>query len=86
MKRLSPVIRKAWERIDELHGQAINLIARTHPDEDVNELVFSELEFHEDGTIRFGYDAGDTPAGQLIICAVFNRKLELDCKLVYETY
>lgn len=86
MKRLSTVIRKAWERIDELHGQAIGLIARTHPDEDVSELVFSELEFHEDGTIRFGYDAGDTPAGQLYIYAVFNRKLDLNSQLVYETY
>ncbi|RXZ79428.1 leucine-rich repeat domain-containing protein [Paenibacillaceae bacterium] len=86
MKRLSPAIKKAWEHFDELNGQALNLIGDTHPDEDVTELVLSELEFDSDSTFRLGYDAGDTPAGQLYIYAAFNKKLEMNSELVYETY
>ncbi|EGL15166.1 MULTISPECIES: hypothetical protein [unclassified Paenibacillus] len=86
MKRLSPVIRKTWERLDQLHEQAADLIARTHPDEDVTELVLSELVFDKDAAFRIGYDAGESPAGQLYIYAVFTRKHELNSQLVYETY
>lgn len=86
MEQLSPMIRGAWERKDELIGQALELIAQAHPDEDVNELVLSALEFDRDGAFRLGYDAGETPAGQLYIYALFSAALELDSSLVYETY
>jgi hypothetical protein len=86
IKRLSPVIKKAWEHFGELIDQALNLIAEMHPDEDVSELVLSELEFDRDSHFRLGYDAGDTPAGQLYIYAAFNEKLEINNELIYETY
>ncbi|MFF2885493.1 leucine-rich repeat domain-containing protein [Paenibacillus sp. NPDC057967] len=86
MEQLSPMIRGAWKRKDELIEQALELIARTHPDEDVNELVLSALEFDRDGAFRLGYDAGETPAGHLYIYALFSAALELDRTLVYETY
>ncbi|MFD0870429.1 Internalin-J precursor [Chlamydia abortus] len=86
MKRLSPIIKKAWLNLDELTLRALDLIAQTHPDEDVSELVLSELRFDGDGTTRLGYDAGDTPAGQLYIYVSFNRKLEMNRQLIYETY
>lgn len=86
MDRLAPVIRKAWESLDALHERALRLIADCHPDEDVNELTLSELYAESDCTVRLGYDAGDTPAGQLFIYAVFNSQLELEEQLLYETY
>ncbi|WP_341281167.1 leucine-rich repeat domain-containing protein [Paenibacillus sp. FSL H8-0537] len=86
MKRLSPIIKKMWEHFDELCESALALIASLHPDEDVNELVLAELEFAEDRTFRLGYDAGDSPAGQLYIYAAFNHKLEMDSELIYEAY
>ncbi|GAA3402258.1 leucine-rich repeat domain-containing protein [Paenibacillus hodogayensis] len=86
MKRLSPLIKKSWERMDALQEQALRFIAEQHPEERVEELVCSELMFEEDGTVRIGYDAGDTPAGRLYIFVVFNRKLVMDRTLVYETY
>lgn len=86
MNRLSPVIRNAWANFGELNDRALDLIAGMHPDEDVNELVLSELAFDKDGTFRLGYDAGDTPAGQLYIYVLFNDKLEMNGDLVYETY
>lgn len=35
LKRLSPVIKKAWERMDELNDQALKLLVKAHLDEDV---------------------------------------------------
>ncbi|RKN78273.1 leucine-rich repeat domain-containing protein [Paenibacillus ginsengarvi] len=86
MERLSPLVKMAWERMEELQEQALQNIAEQHPEEDVSELVYSELLFEEDGTIRLGFDAGDTPAGRLYIYAVYDRELEMDEALVYETY
>ncbi|MEY8745352.1 hypothetical protein [Paenibacillus tundrae] len=45
------------------------MIAEAHSDEDVNELVLADAEFQPDRYFRLGYDAGDTPAGQLYIYA-----------------
>ncbi|WP_248565381.1 hypothetical protein [Paenibacillus sp. L3-i20] len=86
MKRLTPIVKKAWEHFDELSDKALNLIAQMNPDEDVSELILSELEFDREGSFRLGFDAGDTPAGQLCIYVVFNSKLEMNSDLVYETY
>ncbi|MFC4304525.1 leucine-rich repeat domain-containing protein [Cohnella boryungensis] len=86
VERLAPLIREAWERMETLLEQALRLIAEQHPGENVAELVYSELSFEEDGTVRIGHDAGDTDAGRLYIYAVFNRQLELDSTLVYEVY
>ncbi|MCU6792835.1 leucine-rich repeat domain-containing protein [Paenibacillus sp. WQ 127069] len=86
MKRLSPVMKKVWDNMATMHDQALTLIANTHPDEDVSTLVLSELVFEELGPIRLGYDAGETPAGQLLIYAVFQKTFQLDDTLVYETY
>jgi len=47
----------------KLSDRALDLIATTHPDEDVTKLVVSELEFDRDSAFRLGYDAGETPAG-----------------------
>lgn len=49
MNRLTPVIRNAWANFRELNDRALDLIAGMHPDEDVNELVLSELAFDKDG-------------------------------------
>ncbi|MFC7677638.1 leucine-rich repeat domain-containing protein [Paenibacillus sp. GCM10028914] len=86
MKKLEPIIKKAWGHFDELNDQALGLIAEANPDEDVSELVLTELEFDRDSTFRLGYDAGDTPAGQLSIYVMFNAKLEVNSDLVYEVY
>lgn len=86
MKRLEPIIKKAWEHFEKLNDQALGLIAEANPDEDVSELVLTELGFDVDCTFRLGYDAGDTPAGQLSIYVVFNADLEVNSDLVYEVY
>lgn len=86
MKRLEPMIKKVWERLEKLNDQALRLIAEANPEEDVSELMLTELSFDVDCTFRLGYDAGDTPAGQLSIYVVFNADLELNSDLIYEVY
>jgi len=86
MKQLSPFVIKVWEHFDVLTDKALSLIADTHPDEDVNELILSDLAFDRDGSFRIGYDAGETPAGHLYIYAAFSNKLEMNGELIYETY
>jgi hypothetical protein len=72
--------------MDALQEQALQFIAEQHPEEQITDLVYSGLVVEEDGTVRIGYDAGDTDAGRLYIYVVFNRKLVMDRTLVYETY
>lgn len=84
--QLAPIIREAWDSLGTMRDQALSLIAAAHPDEDVAELTLSELNFAEEGTVRLGFDAGDTPAGRLYIYAVFGPRLELERELEYETY
>ncbi|MEN1984605.1 MULTISPECIES: hypothetical protein [Paenibacillus] len=57
-----------------------------HPDEDVDELILAEVAFEENGNFRLGFDAGETPAGQLYLFAEFDEAFHLSEQLIYETY
>ncbi|WP_336759841.1 hypothetical protein [Paenibacillus sp. USHLN196] len=86
METLSPYMEETWKRWDMLGEQALRTIAVAHPDEDINELVLADAEFHEDRYLRLGYDAGDTPAGRLYIYAEFDNEFHMLDTLIYETY
>ncbi|WP_128102431.1 leucine-rich repeat domain-containing protein [Paenibacillus sp. DCT19] len=86
MEDLSTYIEEVWRQWDLLCARALEMIAEAHPDEDVSELVLADAEFQPDRYFRLGYDAGDTPAGQLYIYVEFNGDLEVANDLVYETY
>ncbi|KQY94858.1 hypothetical protein ASD24_04775 [Paenibacillus sp. Root52] len=86
MQELSTYIEEVWRQWDLLCARALEMIAEAHPDEDVNELVLADAEFQPDRFLRLGYDAGETPAGQLYIYVEFNDDLEIANDLVYETY
>ncbi|WP_405115605.1 leucine-rich repeat domain-containing protein [Paenibacillus sp. FSL K6-1217] len=83
---LTPRIQKVWAELELLLDRVLQLIADAHPDEDVNELVLADLTFAEDHSFRIGYDAGDTPAGQLCIYAAFDHEGKLNPELSYEMY
>lgn len=74
-----------WTTIADRWG-AFEHIAQLHPDEDVDELILAEVAFEENGNFRLGFDAGDTPAGQLYLFAEFDEVFHLSEQLVYETY
>ncbi|WFR61508.1 hypothetical protein P9222_24250 [Paenibacillus amylolyticus] len=86
METLSPFMEETWTRWDMLQEQALKTIAEAHPDEDISELVLADAEFQGDGYLRLGYDAGDTPAGQLYIYAEFDDEFQMLDTLIYETY
>lgn len=86
LERLAPALTASWARLSELHGAALERIAEAHPDEDVDELTFGELICEADGTLRLGFDAGESPAGHLVIYAAFDPSGQPVGELVYETY
>lgn len=86
MEALSSYMEETWKRWDMLGEQALKTIAEAHPDEDINTLILADAEFQGDQYFRFGYDAGDTPAGRLYIYAEFDDEFHMLDTLIYETY
>ena len=86
MDALSASFEAAWEQWDALQEQVLNVIRTAHPDEDVSTLVLADAEFQADGSLKLGFDAGDTPAGQLYIYAELDRDFQILDELIYETY
>nr|WP_145402523.1 leucine-rich repeat domain-containing protein [Paenibacillus xylanexedens] len=86
MEALCPYIEAAWEQWPELRERALHVIGKANPDEDVSELVFADAVFQVDGSLRLGFDAGETPGGQLYIYVEFDEQLELSDELIYEMY
>ncbi|MGF6355703.1 hypothetical protein ABIE27_003618 [Paenibacillus sp. 4624] len=86
MAALSGFFEAAWKQWHVLREQALHLIGKAHPDEDVSTLVLVDAAFQADGSLKLGFDAGDTPAGQLYIYAEFDSDLQISDELIYETY
>lgn len=70
----------------ELDERALELIQRENPDEDAGELELSDIIIYVNGAVSLGYDAGESPAGQLYIYAAFNADFSLQDELIFETY
>lgn len=70
----------------ELDERALELIQRENPDEDAGELELSDIIIYVNGAVSLGYDASESPAGQLYIYAAFNADFSLQDELIFETY
>ncbi|MGQ8875168.1 leucine-rich repeat domain-containing protein [Paenibacillus sp. TSA_86.1] len=86
MDALSASFEAVWEEWPVLRERALHIIGKAHPDEDTSTLVLADAEFQADGSLKLGFDAGDTPAGQLYIYAEFDSGLQISNELIYETY
>ncbi|WP_434751387.1 leucine-rich repeat domain-containing protein [Paenibacillus amylolyticus] len=86
MDALSASFEAAWGEWAVLRERALHIIGKAHPDEDISTLVLADAEFQADGSLKLGFDAGDTPAGQLYIYAEFDSGLQISNELIYETY
>ncbi|MGO4528298.1 leucine-rich repeat domain-containing protein [Paenibacillus sp. 2TAF8] len=86
MDTLSAFFIAAWEQWDVLRERALNIIGEAHPDEDISTLVLADAEFQADGSLKLGFDVGETPAGQLYIYIEFDSSLQITNELIYETY
>jgi hypothetical protein len=86
MQAVSPYLEAAWTQWDHLCERALHVIAEANPEEDVSELLLADAAFEADGSLKLGFDAGDTPAGQLYIYAAFDNNLHISDELIYEMY
>ena len=74
------------DRLAGVNERAHQIIQKENPDENAAELLLSDLIIYANGAVSLGYDAGESPAGQLYIYAAFNADFSLQPELFYETY
>ena len=86
MEKLRPLITKLYKNFDQLNKDALAFIQEKHPNEDVKSLKPSDIILDDEDTFRIGYDAGESPAGQLFLYVSFDKKLKMEDEIIYETY
>lgn len=82
-------IQRLFGEIKLLDEKAHIIIQNEWPDEDVSELDLTDIIFHKSGCygmFALGYDAGESPAGQLYLLVKFDEQFQADTQLIYETY
>ncbi|WP_433675197.1 leucine-rich repeat domain-containing protein [Microbacterium gorillae] len=82
---LRDTVSRAMGALTDLTTQARLLLAGSHPDDDTG-IPLASIAFRTDGSVQLGFDAGESPAGELEIGVVFDRDLQRDSELVYEVY
>lgn len=86
IKKLSTIIKKVINQLENFKSEAIKFIGEKYPEEDSKELILSDIVFDADKTFRLGFDAGDSPAGRLYLYLEFDRNLNMKEEIIYETY
>jgi len=86
IEKLSPIITKLYKNFAQLNQEALLFIQQKHPDENIETLKPSDIIFDDEESFRIGYDAGDSPAGRLILYVSFDAKLKMSDEIIYETY
>ena len=82
-------MQRLFRELEKLDNEAHQVIQEAHPDEDVSELNLTGIIFDKSGCygeFALGYDVGESPAGRLYILVKFDKQLQVDKKLIYETY
>lgn len=79
-------LKRIVAKLDELDVRAHKLLQKENPDEDAAELDLSDIIIYTNGVVSLGYDAGESPAGQLFLYAAFNADFRLQTELIYEVY
>ena len=82
-------MQRLFRELEKLDYNAHNVIQAVHPDEDASKLNLADIMFDKSGCygeFALGYDMGDSPAGRLYILVKFDKQLQADKELIYETY
>ena len=79
-------VKKIINKLKAQDDRAHTLIQKTYPEEDISELLLSDLILHQDGSFSLGYDTGDDSAGSLFVYIRFNSDFSMEEELIYETY
>lgn len=82
-------MKRLFRELEKLDYNAHEVIQAVHPDEDASKLNLTEIIFDKSGCYKefaLGYDMGESPAGRLYILVKFDKQLQADKELIYETY
>ena len=82
-------MQRLFRELEKLDNEAHKVIQDAHPDEDASKLNLTEIIFDKSGCYKefaLGYDMGESPAGRLYILVKFDKQLQADKELIYETY
>ena len=82
-------MQRLFRELEKLDYNAHEVIQAVHPDEDASKLNLTEIIFDKSGCYKefaLGYDMGESPAGRLYILVKFDKQLQADKELIYETY
>ena len=83
------LMQRLFRELEKLDYNAHNVIQAVHPDEDASKLNLADIMFDKSGCygeFALGYDMGESPAGRLYILVKFDKQLQADKELIYETY
>ena len=86
---LDDLMQRLFRELEKLDYNAHNVIQAVHPDEDASKLNLADIMFDKSGCygeFALGYDMGESPAGRLYILVKFDKQLQADKELIYETY
>ena len=82
-------MQRLFRELEKLDYNAHEVIQAVHQDEDVSKLNLADIMFDKSGCYKefaLGYDMGESPAGRLYILVKFDKQLQADKELIYETY
>lgn len=80
---------KLSSKLKDLDQQARDIIQDDSPDEDVSELVLTDIMFDKSGcysAFALGYDTGNSPAGELYLLIKYDDGFKPNKEVIYETY
>lgn len=82
-------MKRLFRELEQLDEEVHKVIQNEYPNEDVSELELIDIIFDKSGcygAFALGYDAGESPAGQLYLLVKFDEQFQADTEFVYETY
>ena len=82
-------MKRLFRELEQLDEEVHKVIQNEYPNEDVSELELTDIIFDKSGcygAFALGYDAGESPAGQLYLLVKFDEQFQADTEFVYETY
>ena len=82
-------MQRLFRELEKLDYNAHKAIQAVHLDEDASKLNLADIMFDKSGCygeFALGYDMGESPAGRLYILVKFDKQLQADEELIYETY
>ncbi|MDS0525122.1 hypothetical protein NNC19_05465 [Clostridium sp. SHJSY1] len=86
INNLSTPIKNVMDNFKMLNKKAIHHIKTYNSEDNSEKLEKRYLIFYENGSFQIGYDAGESPAGNLTIYVTFHKDFSAEKGLIFEVY